>query len=161
MTQASTEPQPAQQEGAVPSFFAIKLGVTDFERTAAFYGRLFGMTIGPVWDKVKIERALQWPEPGHGPVIIMFNETTVAETGVSEGGSDDQVLAGIVARTHPFRAGSSWICIQVEDIEAVARELSALGKPADVRDVGELGFQMKVIMTTDPDDNVIEVTQPY
>jgi extradiol dioxygenase family protein len=159
MPEATTEQVPQQIE--VPNFFAIKLGVTDFEQTAAFYEQVFGMTIGPVWDKVKIERALQWPEPGHGPVIIMFNETTVAEEGPSEGGSQDPVLAAIVARQHPFRAGSSWLCLQVEDIEAAARELAALGKPSAIRDVGELGFRMRIIMTTDPDDNVLEITQPY
>ncbi|HEX5586649.1 MAG TPA: VOC family protein [Acidimicrobiia bacterium] len=159
MPDTGTDQVVEQQE--LPNFFAIKLGVTDFDQTAAFYAQVFGMSIGPVWDKVKIERALQWREPGHGPVIIMFNETVVAAEGPSEGGSQDPVLASIVAREHPFRAGSSWLCLQVEDIEAVAKELAALGKPSAIRDVGELGFRMRIIMTTDPDDNVLEITQPY
>jgi catechol 2,3-dioxygenase-like lactoylglutathione lyase family enzyme len=160
MTEVTTGP-PAPQRETLPSFFTIKLGVTDFDRTIDFYGRLFGMTPGPVWDEVRIERALEWPDEGHGPVIIMFNETAVAEQGVSEGGSDDPVLGRIVSGEHPFRAGSSWMCFQVEDINQVAAELAAMGQAAEIRDVGDLGFQMLIIMTTDPDGNVLEITPAY
>jgi hypothetical protein len=36
-----------------------------------------------------------------------------------------------------------------------------MGQAAEIRDVGDLGFQMLIIMTTDPDGNVLEITQAY
>jgi hypothetical protein len=80
---------------------------------------------------------------------------------VFEGGAADPVLGEIVGGRHPFRAGSSWLCLHVEDLDHVAAELATLGRPSAIRDLGDLGFQMRMIMTTDPDGNVLEITQRY
>jgi catechol 2,3-dioxygenase-like lactoylglutathione lyase family enzyme len=146
----------------VPGFFTVKLGVSDFEASARFYGAVFGMELGPEWDLVKSERALNWPEPGHGPNIIMYSHNRLHLQGIPlDGSTMDPVNRDIMTGKSAFRTGSSWLVLQVDDVDKASRALESFGRPSEVQDVGHVGFRFRLIMTTDPDGNVLEIVQPY
>jgi catechol 2,3-dioxygenase-like lactoylglutathione lyase family enzyme len=165
MPESSTA-QESAPELRLPNFFTIKLGVADFERTEEFYGRLFGMKLGPAFDRVPIERPLEWPDEGHGPQIMLYSHAMIAATegllDALEGRELDEVNVSIMNGSHAFKAGSSWTLFQVSDIQKCAKELADMGKPHEIMDVGPMtGIHSLVIMSTDPDGNVVEIVQAY
>lgn len=128
---------PALADPAPPAYslMSMKISVSDFARSTAFYSKYFGMKEGALYNPA--EKALDWPEPGQGSNIIMVHD----ETGKLKG------------------PASSWLMFRVPDAKKIAAELTAAGFKG-VEPAQEMPqYKTVIVMARDPDGNQIEMMQ--
>jgi catechol 2,3-dioxygenase-like lactoylglutathione lyase family enzyme len=128
---------PALADPAPPAYslMSMKISVSDFARSTAFYTKYFGMKEGALYNPA--EKALDWAEPGQGSNIIMVHD----ETGKLKG------------------PPTSWLMFRVPDARKIAAELTAAGFTG-VEPVQEMPqYKTVIVMARDPDGNQIEIMQ--
>jgi predicted enzyme related to lactoylglutathione lyase len=128
---------PALADPAPPAYslMSMKISVSDFARSTAFYTKYFGMKEGALYNPA--EKALDWPEPGQGSNIIMVHD----ETGKLKG------------------PPTSWLMFRVPDARKIAAELTEAGFKG-VEPAQEMPqYKTVIVMARDPDGNQIEMMQ--
>jgi predicted enzyme related to lactoylglutathione lyase len=128
---------PALADPAPPAYslMSMKISVSDFARSTAFYTKYFGMKEGALYNPA--EKALDWPEPGQGSNIIMVHD----ETGKLKG------------------PPTSWLMFRVPDAKKIAADLTAAGFKG-VEPAQEMPqYKTVIVMARDPDGNTIEMMQ--
>jgi predicted enzyme related to lactoylglutathione lyase len=134
---ASALSGPALADPAPPTYslMSMKISVSDFARSTAFYTKYFGMKEGALYNPA--EKALDWPQPGQGSTIIMVHD----ETGKLKG------------------PPTSWLMFRVPDAKKIAAELTEAGFKG-VEPAQEMPqYKTVIVMARDPDGNQIEMMQ--
>jgi catechol 2,3-dioxygenase-like lactoylglutathione lyase family enzyme len=126
---ATANAQSADRQSMDAGMPAIKLGVADFQRTAAFYSAL-GMRESARHNDH--ETSLSWPAPGQGSAIVMVR--------------DDKGR---------FIKGGAFMVIRVADMTATLDRLKAAGFTGFGEPRVGPGYALLVIR--DPDGNQIEL----
>jgi predicted enzyme related to lactoylglutathione lyase len=128
---------PALADPAPPAYslMSMKISVSDFARSTAFYTKYFGMKEGALYNPA--EKALDWPEPGQGSNIIMVHD----ETGKLKG------------------PPTSWLMFKVPDAKKIAAELTEAGFKGVEPPQETPQYKTVIVMARDPDGNTIEMMQ--
>ena len=117
------------------SLMSVKISVSDFAKSTAFYTKYFGMKEGALYNPA--EKALDWPGPGMGSTIIMVHD----ETGKLKG------------------PPTSWLMFRVPDAKKIAAELTAAGIKGVEPAMEMKEYKTVIVMARDPDGNTIEMMQ--
>jgi catechol 2,3-dioxygenase-like lactoylglutathione lyase family enzyme len=135
-------PAMAQKTSIVPpgknGLTSVKIGVTDLERSVAFYTKYLGMKRGAKFND--FEQGLVWDGPDQGSPVVLVNN------------ADKSGRITMVT-------GAGWLVVQVADIRKFAKDLTdggfKVGEPQDrTKQYGVLMLTVK-----DPDGNRVETVQ--
>lgn len=133
----------------------VMFGVSDLERSIEFYSQ-FGFT-----PTFRVDVAGAAVEKGSGMRDPRGRMVLLVDSGGFrlEFVQADPPVGDIVAGTHPMAVGAHHLCLTVEDLPALYRQLSEggvrfLGEPSEFED-----YPMRFVYLADPDGNVIELSE--
>jgi uncharacterized glyoxalase superfamily protein PhnB len=130
---ARRQPETLRLRSISPSFT-----VTDLQRSIAFYRDVLGFVVGDEW---RDNGVLQGCEIRAGGILFMLNQDDFAK-----------------GRDRVKGLGTRLYCSTAQDIDRLAREISARGGALD-QEPADMPWGQRVFMLTDPDGFKLTIAQ--